>query len=47
MNVDVDLAVGAKVNTDLIVALGLQDRIDVDLGKQGLLDAAVEVGIHF
>lgn len=47
LNVDVDLAVGAKVNTDLIVALGLQDQIDVNLGRQSLLDAVVKIGTHF
>ncbi|MCM6775627.1 hypothetical protein NDR87_18715 [Nocardia sp. CDC159] len=45
LDVDVDLAVGDKLNTALIVALGLDNEIDLDLGVDALLDADLDLSI--
>ncbi|KAF7721768.1 hypothetical protein EC973_004141 [Apophysomyces ossiformis] len=44
---DVDLAVGQQINTDLILALGLNAEIDTSHGIQGLLDSSFEVSVDW
>ncbi|GHB84058.1 hypothetical protein GCM10010347_63740 [Streptomyces cirratus] len=47
LDVAVDLAPGAKLDADLIMALGLNDDIDMSGGAKGLSDADLHLSTRF